>query len=250
MAHNSTQDFGEEKAAPYAQIEIQGHLVTYTLHDTRVITITRNGGGKRGKITGFSKASRWRLLKRLAIVDWGKARLITLTYPSDVDRITLESNMNHLKAFIERWFRHYEYRPTFVWRKEYTKQGIVHYHLLQPKPKWHDDLIEFVSRSWAEILATDRTEDIERAGTKVEFAKSVNQSMSYVAKYIAKTLDEFPEYHKGRIWGMVGQEGFRFSKRHVYAIPISEFFDKKKELEDRIGHYVFARRIDKLRKWW
>lgn len=249
MTHICTHE-EPEKTPVTAEIVQQGYLYSLVLKNAPQTCVGRHGGGKRGRVTEFTRAARWRLLKTLAPVNWGRARHITLTYPAGVSRDVLVRNQYHLRAFVERWRRHYDYRPCFVWRKEYTKKGVIHFHLLQPKPKWHDDLIVFVSRSWAEVLATDRTEDIIKAGTKVEFARNNAQSMSYVAKYIAKASDKFPEYHSGRVWGWVGRDGFTYKKAFTYIVPVSEFFYQKEKLEKRIGHHIFAKRLDRLIKWW
>lgn len=249
MPHKRTVSNPLEKA-PNAQITIHGFLVTHELLNVTTTPYERHGGGKRSKVTEFSKDSRWRLLKTLAVIDWGRTRLITLTYPDWIGQDVLEKNQNHLRAFVERWVRHYGYRPSFVWRKEYTKAGVVHYHLLQPKARWHDDLISFVSRSWAEVLATERTEDIEKSGTKIEFARTNKKAMSYVSKYIAKATDPFPDYHRGRVWGWVGRSHVQEAKKQIYPIDTAIFFEEKDKLEKRIKHHVFAKRLQKLLKWW
>lgn len=248
MAHICTHL--EQEAEPFATVSVTGNLVTFQLHNVKDGVSVRRGGGKRGKVTEFSRQSRWRLLKTLAKVDWGRTRLVTLTYPDWVSRETLAANQYHIRAFVERWVRHYGYRPSFVWRKEYTARGVVHFHLLQPQAKWHDDLIRFVSKSWDEILAVDREGSVEKAGTKVEFARTRKKAMSYVAKYIAKSSAPFPDYHCGRIWGWVGREGFKECRTNTYIVPVEAFFVEKEELENRVGHHVYARKLDRLIKWW
>lgn len=249
MAHkctvsNPTKDLYRAKSTR------QGFLVTLELETPSKAVPARRGGGKRGKVTGFSKASRWRLLKTLAVVRWGRSRMITLTYPSWVGVGVLEKNQSHLRAFVERWYRHYGYRPSFIWKKEYTKADVIHFHLLQPQARWHDDFIAFVSRSWAEILATDRQGLVEKTATKVEFARTSRKAMSYVSKYIAKEQGDLPTYHRGRLWGWVGRDGFKLCEKYTNPIPVSAFFVAKDDLEKRLKIAVWARRIDRLLRWW
>ena len=89
-----------------------------------------NGGGcvSRGRITGFSRKSRNRLIDlfaRLRAVG-GYTKFITLTFngqPSNREAYAV------LRRFIER-LRRREPKATGVWRKEYQERGAIHYHLL------------------------------------------------------------------------------------------------------------------------
>src|SRR5688500_12736905 len=67
------------------------------------------GGGLRGAVSGFSKASRRRLQRLLASIDRESVRVplfVTLTYPADYPTAPA-THAAHLRAFRERLIRRY-----------------------------------------------------------------------------------------------------------------------------------------------
>lgn len=144
------------------------------------------GGGPRGHVTEFSRASRRRLMKLLASIDKEAVEIplfLTLTYPAAYpeDAPTVAS---HLRAFRERLVRRYGKRPG-IWRKEYQRRGAPHLHVMI----WVDaDLAElrrWVSRAWYEVVGSGDERHL-RAGTQVQQVKSWRGVRGYAAKYMGK----------------------------------------------------------------
>jgi hypothetical protein len=167
----------------------------------------RRGGGRRGHITEFSKASRRRLLRLLNSINRDQAELpyfVTLTYhhtwPSDY-----EGRKKHLEAFRKRLERVYG-QFSAVWRLEFQKRGAPHYHLLMwlpvPPAKHRLQLLrDRVGHYWHEIAGYGSKEH-GQAGTKVEIPRSWRGVNSYAAKYMGK-LEQLQggTAGVGRFWG-------------------------------------------------
>ena len=163
--------------------------------------------GSRGRIRGFSKGSRRRLLRWFNSLHRDKAGLplmVTLTYRVHPDPAKAKRDLD---CFIKRLRRRY---PTAwgSWRMEPQKRGAIHFHLLVfgvfriPR--------DWLSAVWAEIVGDPA---VERAGTRVEVVRSWRGVMSYAAKYLAKVSDTGftdaagnPLQYVGRHWGVFGRD--------------------------------------------
>lgn len=93
--------------------------------------VRRSGGGRRGRISGFSSASRRRLrqtlLSRLDPRAAGERRLLWITLTSrEGDTLLLKSR---LRACFEA-VRRLNVPVGIVWRLEYQRRGVAHFHLL------------------------------------------------------------------------------------------------------------------------
>jgi len=193
--HNCTQ--GEEKE-PYAEITValDGYLV-----EARFRFPGRGSrGGKRGRIHGFSRRSRSRLMRRLGMVS-RHADLpvfITLTYPEQYPGPS--EAKRHLRAFLMRLRRRYP-NSGWVWRMEFQKRGAPHFHLLV----WGVKFIPWVwvARSWYEVVGSGDPRHFY-AGTRVEAVRSWRGVVAYASKYIAKEADHW-EGWTGRVWGFGGR---------------------------------------------
>jgi hypothetical protein len=187
------------------------------------------GGGKRGKITGFSHASRRRLLHRLGRMDKKQLPLfLTLTYPD-------EYAPNHknplrvkrdLKVFKQRFMREFPagcgiWRLEMIHRKsgKYVGEVFPHFHVLV----WGVDyvqLLSWVGEAWYKVVGTGVEKHL-RAGTRLERLRSWRGVMSYASKYLAKPSDEKDNSGDddgdppdriawGRIWGNIAQQNFPY----------------------------------------
>jgi hypothetical protein len=196
---------------------VGGSVSTLSFEDTttknRLSTYRRCGGGIREKVSGFSRASRRNLLRRLASINRSafrafKGRLIsiTLTYPHEYPDDP-ELCKNHLKALRKRLQRKCGDFAGF-WRMGIQRRGAWHFHLLLfVKPSFGplDELRRFISSSWYEITGKV-SEGHLRAGTRVEAVKRWRAVTSYAERYLAKP-EEFPEgLRTGRIWGVWNEE--------------------------------------------
>ncbi len=168
-----------------------------------------HGGGIRGKIKGFSGASRRNLLRRLASINRaafraykGRVISVTLTYPHEWPEDP-EACKGHLKALRKRIERSFGGHFAGFWRLGIQKRGAWHFHLLLFVPPSFGslaDLRSFVAAAWHEVCGRV-SEGHLRAGTRVEEVRSWRRATSYAERYVAKE-EEFPEGMKtGRVWG-------------------------------------------------
>lgn len=184
----------------HLRLEFQGHLVKVGLRGMRPPIQPE----KRGKITGFSAASRRRMMELVQRLGAEKSRVfVTLTYGADFP--TPKDAKQHLRAFLERIRRKFSDKEvSAIWRIELQERGAPHFHLMFFKlpflPK------EDLQKMWGEVIGQ------ERPFTRIEFIRSHKGVASYVAKYMTKqesaeTVHSGFNYVSylhdiGRIWGI------------------------------------------------
>jgi hypothetical protein len=149
--------------------------------------------GIRGKIRGFSRASRTTFLRKLASINRTafrayEGRLISLglTYPSEYPEDSKVCK-RHLEALRKRLKRTYGPFCGF-WRLGIQRRGAWHFHLLLFVPPSFGSVGEirnFIASSWYEICG-ELCEDHLQAGTHVQEVKSWSRATSYMEKYVAK----------------------------------------------------------------
>ena len=189
-------------------------LVSFEYNRTggRVDTHT-GGGGIRGRIKGFSRASRRNLLRRFASINRtafraykGKIFSVTLTYPKEWPEDP-EACKKHLKALRKRLKRRFGDFSGF-WRLGIQQRGAWHFHVLLFVPPSFGSvrkLRSFVASSWYEICGEISKGHLQ-AGTRVEEVRTWKKATSYAERYVAKQ-EEFPEgTTTGRIWGVWNEE--------------------------------------------
>src|SRR5918997_186135 len=201
----------------YLSSAVGGSVSTLSFEDAktsnRLSSHRRLGGGTRDRVRGFSRASRWNLLRRLASINRrafrafkGRLISITLTYPHEYPEDP-ELCKRHLKAFRKRLQRKFGDFAGF-WRMGIQKRGAWHFHLLLfvgPSIGSVDALRRFISSSWYEVTGKV-SEGHLRAGTRVEAVQRWREVTSYVERYMARE-EEFPEgLQTGRIWGVWNKE--------------------------------------------
>ena len=172
----------------------------------------RRGGGPRGTVRNFSRASRLRLLRRQAQIDRTAVRASKVksffatcdygeTWPEDPAVWKA-----HLKALYKRLRRKFGEFAGF-WRLGVQRRGAPHFHLLLYAPPSFGKLKEvraFVATAWHEIVG-DVSEGHLRAGTCVDQLRTW-KSMDRGGRYIAKE-EEFPAgVATGRTWGVWGKD--------------------------------------------
>jgi len=184
----------------------------------------QNGGGIRGRIRGFSRRSRKRLLDLLNQVHRSvvaSALFVTLTYPDHFPQDP-ERWKRDLDAFFKRFRRKYPtaaviWRLEFKTRKSGDNEGKIapHFHLLVFNlPLFPKDLL---ARWWYEIVGSGDPRHLQ-AGTRVERVRSWRGVMWYASKYIGKEDDEGFDLEAGRVWGVVGRENLPI---HLIQIPVT-----------------------------
>ncbi len=166
----------------------------------------------RGKVQGFSKASRLRMLKRIAVLDWDRGApwvLISLTYPDDrADRSYRERTRD--RYLFHRYMEKYLGKKVgMMWRVEvkprltgqHKGKYVTHMHMVVAGVQfipW-----QLVRKWWRTILDVEGPlcTDIRRAGGET--------AAWYAAKYAAKkqvvcSLDNAAYLNNllGRAWGL------------------------------------------------
>lgn len=162
------------------------------------------GGGRRGRVSGYSRASRRRCLRLFASLNRHEVELplfVTLTYPAafpaDPRRWKRDLDVM-LKRVLRRWPA-----AAIVWKLEPQKRGAPHFHLAV----FGVGFIErgWLSAAWYEVVGSGDPKHLQ-AGTQVERVKNWRGVMAYAAKYIGKEVAavDWPEY-VGRWWGVAGR---------------------------------------------
>jgi hypothetical protein len=155
-------------------------------------------GGKRGKVSEFSRASRRRLIKMVARLDGERCEgvlWVTLTFhekwPSDGGKACL---WRFRKSFERLMGPH-----GIFWRLERQDRGCPHYHLLifrrlgQEWGRTKSELYTTIRSLWAQSIKEYWSEStLELLGrncglTHVKVLRSMKQVMKYLSKYVAKT---------------------------------------------------------------
>lgn len=166
--------------------------------------VQHKGGGPRGKVVGFSPASRRRMLRSV-----GKVRrkviveglFVTLTYP-DIMRDGRKAKRD-LRALEKRVCRAYP-GVAGIWKMELQERGAIHFHLLILGVSFIP--YEWLARVWFEIVGSGNPDHLV-AGSQVDRVKSYRHAMAYVSKYLGKVEVESWEgiEQQGRIWGIFGE---------------------------------------------
>lgn len=187
------------------------------------VKMERQGGGIRGKITGFSNKSRRNLMKKLGKVNKQDLPLwVTLTYPDEFEVDTLA-----MRKHFERFRRRLERRGwSGIWRIEW-KRRISGAHIDEYYPHYHlmiwgakvDFFREWVSIAWYECCGC-LSDNHLLAGTSVSLVHHWKQLCCYVSKYMAKTGDLPDEVEQlGRLWGVINPNAIPWSEVIEWTIP-------------------------------
>lgn len=183
----------------------------------------KTGGGRRGEITGFSRASQKRLMDFVNTIERDeirKANIITLTYHQNFT--DHEQSKNHLKRFLQA-LRRLKPDSSGIWRLEYQKRAAIHYHVLQFGGFIHHSKIAEV---WNRI-AENGDRDHLRAGTQIKRVSDVRNVQAYICKYLGK-LDQsscagegvnVSSAYRGRYWGYFNRSKIPVGRHE--AIPIT-----------------------------
>jgi len=180
----------------------------------------------RGVVTGFSRASRKRLMETLAKVDQQQLRVkplfLTLTYPGEYSEDPAIWKRDH-DTFLKRLARKHP-EASAIWRLEFQKRGAPHFHLLLFNVKWLDK--KWVSKCWYQIVGSlDKRH--ENAGTRIERVRTWRGVMWYASKYMAKRTDGGAERAVGRLWGIHNKAALPIAVV-VFAITLREFWRLKR----------------------
>lgn len=165
-------------------------------------------------ITGLSKNSRLRLIKRLATLHWYSyynAVFSTLTYHEIYPQTGKELKIE-LDKFIKRMQRSFP-KLQIVWRFELQKRGAPHFHFmfLIPKEEYPIDdrhVIQEVNEHW-HALNPCGCSDCLTHGVKSEKIENFAKCLAYISKYVAKETAGQEKGYPGRRWGYCGEILFK-----------------------------------------
>lgn len=145
--------------------------------------------GIRGVIAGFSRASRRRLMRKLASLDQDGLELplfITLTYPGQEWLPYALQHKRHLDALCKQIARAFPESFLF-WKLEPQHRGAPHYHLLLFNvPYWAK---ESLALAWWQIVGSGQATHLE-AGTSIGQAMSWGEVTNYTSKYLGKLIGD------------------------------------------------------------
>lgn len=204
-----------------------GALLQVEHHTGRAHT----GGGRRGKITGFSKASRLRLLETVCKVRKdANCLFLTLTIPDDCpnDGRSLNTYFRRFRMRVARRFP----SVAAVWRLDVVerKSGLHvgepygHYHLLVWGLVAVPGLREWISCAWYEAVGSKNMAHL-RAGTRLEVPRDYGAVRAYAAKlYALKGGNEAAGMidAPGRFWGVLGRENIPWAVELVRVLGPGE----------------------------
>jgi hypothetical protein len=119
------------------------------------------------RVTEWSARSRARMVHRIAEADWaplwsqGTPVMLTLTYPREWESWapSAATVKAHLRAFTERWFRWFGYRPVMLWKLEFQRRGAPHFHILAALPR------HYASSPWRSLRTSRVLPDVRPAGS-------------------------------------------------------------------------------------
>lgn len=205
-------------------------------------------GKGRGIVHGFSKASRLRLLKILATVDWSRAfpaLFVTLTYPDEVVPRT-NKLFNAHRAILWRYIEAFLGRQiTAIWRIEYMPRKTGKY-VGDPWPHYH--IMVFATTFIDCDVVNDRwKKSIGHTGylrTETKQMEAPTQAGSYVASYCGKVspslvndayLNKIPT---GRQWGILRKPLLPVCEKITARFVQGELTDLGRETAKRSLPYV------------
>lgn len=200
------------------------------------------GGGLRGAVSGFSEASRRRLLYTVRGVrlDAELPLFITLTYPNSFPDAS--SSKRHLKMFFQRFNRSFPAHGS-IWKLEPQKRGAPHYHILT----WGcqvEKVAEFVPVAWSDIASGGDPKHLtwHQGGFGnqhcVQQVYSHNGVMRYATKYLGKTFEVEGWKNVGRYWGIINRDN----------VPFGELVQKEVTRKKAVEIIRYQRRFSGLKK--
>ena len=230
----------------------QGGIVTLEIPKGAKISKAKQSN-KRGKVIGFSKKSRKRLLDVTARLADSRAIFVTLTYGQQFPDC-MEAKQ-HLQNFLKRFTRQYP-NVTAMWRLELQSRLAPHFHLMlfcKFVPK------AWIASNWGAVIGKqhwDLSGDVARLPfIRVEKIHNRKHLRRYISKYVAKTTivdgegDGIARFNAmpyptettqettqaqtvGRVWGIWNREFMPFADCYTATIPVesvdSQFWNLKR----------------------
>lgn len=167
------------------RLEFQGGYVNLYVPNSSPKRVTPSS--KRGRVVGFSRRSRKRLLDVTAKLRNTQCLFVTLTYGQQFP--DCNEAKQHLRNFLKRFSRKFP-GVAAIWRLELQERLAPHFHLIifhKFIPK------QWIKESWGGVIGVqywDLSGDVERQPfTRVEKVVNRKHLRRYVSKYVAKATD-------------------------------------------------------------
>lgn len=193
--------------------------------------------GIRGKVKGFSKGSRGRLLEHLHRVRRDSpAVFLTLTYPGeyDADPRVWKRHLNNFDRALDRA----GLRPlSACWKLEPQKRGAPHFHLIVFGVTSLKGFRAWAAETWYRIVNSGDTKHL-RAGISASWVRSHHGIISYASKYMGKLIDGEEWEPGGRCWGFFNRKDIPWADLLIADVPIA-FAQKLKRWLRRATGYQY-----------
>lgn len=186
---------------------------------------------KRGRVEGFSGASRMRLLQMLARIEPPdssgyrfKVSFLTLTTRDFFHPRVLKK---YMVDFLKRLGRRFP-GMAVVWRLEYQQRGAPHLHMVLYNAPYVDKV--WIQEVWGEIVGQ------KRPFTRIERIRSYKHLIGYASKYCAKVegagfisgakttgtenLSDEEIATAGRVWGVYNRSCLPFAKETKVVLSL------------------------------
>lgn len=197
---------------------------------------------KRGKIHGFSAASRRRMKLIFGAFKDIESLLheMTLTYPGEYpkDGNKVKRDLAVMKKRLKR-----QGIEIAGWKLEYQKRGAAHFHsIVSLDGELTHEIRLSISRMWFEVVGSHDEKHL-KAGTQINKIANRQHLLCYLNKYIEKKeQSEVPEgfINPGRVWG--------YNKKFVDLL-IERAMITRRELgrQTRLIRQIWKRR---LKAWY
>ena len=219
--HNSIEKVGVKDSGATTKFHIGASLVECSRPSQYSLVSggASVGGGNRSYVSGFSASSRRRLLLQLSKVRRDAVPIfVTLTYPNSWPSQPKEWK-RHLDNFRRVLLRRFP-GCSMIWKLEAQRRGAPHFHVFI----FGVDVIDvgfrsWLSETWYRVVGSNDEKHL-RAGTRVEYLRSIQGAFNYAAKYMGKTVHSDESWQRpGRFWGVYGRENLPVGE--VFIVPLS-----------------------------
>ena len=227
------------------------YRVLFASHGLRVSKSMRKSAftvPNKREIVRFSSSSRRNLIFKINTLNFDYITesglnmfFVTLTYQTDFffhykDLKAVKDDLKVFVLYLQRYFS--SSKLTFIWKLEFTRKCVPHFHLFLITDLSKSELIYGVSRFWSEAITRNVDVDVfekmkfARVGTQVKSVSSSSRVFSYLTKYISK--ESYADYGwVGRFWGIYNRAFFK-SLTYTFTLTFRSY-----------EHYFRFRRVCK-----
>lgn len=188
-----------------------------------------NRGGKRGKVSTYSDASRRNCQLFLAKLNrQSKAFTMALTLPGNVEFLTSAKVHLAFKTLCNRLTASRLFPDvSFVWKRELQRRGALHYHLLLyglENEGVRTGFHRWIAENWNDSVSIGLSEREKKKHfswhSHTKNMEAVRGNIAgYFAKYLGKPLETVSEVIPGRWWGKINLKALPLSVGSEMPMP-------------------------------